>query len=72
LVETYPPADVPAGPFTPWVADSPAEAAAAAPAPAAGLAGSVTSMYAAPLERESPSTALAEIHFARRSAGAPK
>jgi hypothetical protein len=64
-VETYPPADG---------VDEVVEVvlAGAPPAPAAGLTGSVTSMYDAPAEPESASTAVAEAHFARSPAASPK
>ena len=42
------------------------------PAPAAGRIGSVTSMYAAPAEPGSASTALAAIHLARALDASPK
>jgi hypothetical protein len=42
------------------------------PAPAAGRCGSVTSMYSAPADPGSPSTAEAAIHFRESSVASPK
>jgi hypothetical protein len=41
-------------------------------APAAGRSGSVTSMYEAPADPASASTAVAAIHFAERRLALPK
>src|SRR5438067_13892071 len=73
-VEGYPP-EVPDPPPVGLAAvplDPAADDAAPVPLPATGRMGSVTSMYVAPADRESRSTASAASHLARGCRASPK